>query len=237
MSSRYIIYALSDPRTEEPRYIGKSSSGLIRARSHMYPSSLIKKDNPYKNNWLRKLKKLGLKPIIEIVEELPSEENAGDAEKFYIAYFRYLGFRLTNLTEGGEGKGGYTVSEKTKKKISATQGGRPFLDEKGNVYHTKREAADSLYVSPINIGRCLKGMRLSVGGHFFAYVGPDADQKIERDKAAAALLNRPFKDENGTVYRTQQEAASALNVDQANISSCLNGIRLHTGKHSFTYIK
>lgn len=61
--------------------------------------------------WMRSLANQGLKPKIELVDEV-SDENWIEEEQFYISYFRFLGFRLTNLTEGGEGVLGYTFKMK-----------------------------------------------------------------------------------------------------------------------------
>lgn len=38
LKSKFLIYGLTDPITDELRYIGRSSSGLNRPRQHLAPS-------------------------------------------------------------------------------------------------------------------------------------------------------------------------------------------------------
>lgn len=59
--------------------------------------------------------------IIEITDDWQS------AERFYISYFRFLGFRLTN--HDGGGNHGYTKSEETKRKIAIAATGRKMSQE------------------------------------------------------------------------------------------------------------
>lgn len=93
------IYALIDPITLEIRYIGKTIRSLYD-RFYQHFSNL--KENTYKCNWIKSLRKRGLRPIIELIEEVEFEEWE-NMEKFYISYFRYIGCDLTNHAEGGSG--------------------------------------------------------------------------------------------------------------------------------------
>lgn len=117
---KFIIYALVDPRTGEIRYIGKSSSGVRRPRLHTAPSHL-KEERTHKANWVRLLLSLGLKPGIQILEEFSSETDLNDAECFWIAQGRGLGWRLTNATKGGEGATGCVISEETRARMCRAQ--------------------------------------------------------------------------------------------------------------------
>lgn len=112
-----IIYALVDPITEEVRYIGKSTSGLTRPRDHYKPSHL-KKDFTYKGNWLRSL---SIPPLIEVLHVAETKEELDRLEKEYIALYKGLRARLTNLTDGGEGACGRVLSESTKALIGQRQ--------------------------------------------------------------------------------------------------------------------
>jgi len=91
------IYALVDPETGEPRYIGKSNNPRHRFYAHNYRG-----DAPHKDNWLKKLKSSGLLPLLEILDEVPASEWE-EYEQEYIRAFRVLGFDLTNATAGGDG--------------------------------------------------------------------------------------------------------------------------------------
>lgn len=107
------IYELIDPRTDEPKYIGKSNNPQNRYKEH-----LKDKKQTYKANWIKGLKEHGLKPRLNIIEEV--EFNKWEFwEQFYIDLYRSWGFKLTNLEKGGLGIG--RQSSLTKKKISISR--------------------------------------------------------------------------------------------------------------------
>jgi group I intron endonuclease len=124
--NKFLIYALADPDSKKIRYIGKSSSGMKRPNSHWANCSLRNDHNPYKNRWILKLKKRGLKFLIFVLEEISSGDFEGlkNAEVKWIKYGRDNGWPLTNLTDGGDGVHGYVHSEETKKKISTSNTGK-----------------------------------------------------------------------------------------------------------------
>lgn len=114
-----IIYVLIDPRTGEIRYIGKSTCGLKRPRDHTKPKTL-KKNTAYCGNWLRQLVAAGLEPTIKVIEVCTRDQLAV-SEKKWIARGRKLGWKLTNLTDGGDGTLGWKPSETTRANMSAAR--------------------------------------------------------------------------------------------------------------------
>lgn len=126
MTSKFIIYALIDPRTNEVRYIGKSSTGLRRPERHARPGSLAK-DGTWKARWIRKLQAEGATYRIEVLEEV-DRERLSLAEIEWIAKGRALGWPLTNLTDGGDGMSGFRFSEETRRKISERLKGKRLSD-------------------------------------------------------------------------------------------------------------
>ncbi len=114
--SKYIVYALKDPRTQEIRYIGKSTSGMRRALQHKDSSSL--KKICHKNNWIKSLLSSGLMYQIDILQECASNEETIQQEVYWIKFHKEAGANLTNLTDGGEGTLGRLASEETRQLIS-----------------------------------------------------------------------------------------------------------------------
>lgn len=109
-------YMLIDPSTQEARYVGKAVDIEERLDEHLKPSNL--EAFTHKNNWIKQVLAGGFKPEITILETHDSDEEAFAAEKFWIAYFRSIGVRLTNSTDGGEGSTGAKRSAETRKLLS-----------------------------------------------------------------------------------------------------------------------
>ncbi len=128
----YGVYILSDPRTDQIRYVGKTTGSLQkRLKQHLSASSLRWKS--HKNHWVKELTVLGLRPLIEEAEVFDSQKAMDEGEKFYISYFKSLGFKLTNSTDGGEGLSpGFKHTAETKTKMQASHAGKkkaPFSAE------------------------------------------------------------------------------------------------------------
>lgn len=91
------IYTLSDPITNEVRYIGQTKHSLEeRLRGH-----LKSKGKTYRVYWINSIKNKGLVPKIELLEEVDKSVGS-QTEIYWISMFRFWGFNLTNLTDGGE---------------------------------------------------------------------------------------------------------------------------------------
>lgn len=104
------VYTLSDPLTNEVKYIGQTNNLKKRFTSHMNDRTIS-----YKSNWIKSLKLKNLCPVIEILEEC-SKDDVDFLEIYWIEQFKNWGFKLTNLSSGG--KSGYTLDPVSKNKIS-----------------------------------------------------------------------------------------------------------------------
>lgn len=92
------IYGLNDPETGECRYVGKSNNPHERLSDHFTEC----RDKTHRRaNWLNSLAAKGLKPTLQIIDEVPFE-HWKQLEVAYIEFFRERGFDLTNGTPGGE---------------------------------------------------------------------------------------------------------------------------------------
>ena len=110
---KYTIYKLIDPTDNKVRYIGLTFNDLKqRLKSH-----LSEPGKSHKIFWIKKLKKQGLKPIIESVEEnISTYDEACQREIYYIDHFKSLGFDLTNMATGGNKN--KKMSEETRIKMA-----------------------------------------------------------------------------------------------------------------------
>ena len=121
------VYTLIDPRNNLPFYVGKGIGG--RCNAHVLEAKYYVKRKSLKLSKIRKLLRLGMKPIVVKVEENVSDKQALDLECLLIVEMRDLGFNLTNMTDGGDGAKGYKHTEEHKRKASASQIGRVFSEE------------------------------------------------------------------------------------------------------------
>ena len=105
------IYTLSDPFTNEIRYVGKT----INLEKRLYEHKRSHKKNTHKSNWINGLMSNNSPPIIEIIDEVGEDWQFWEC--FYIELLKSWGFRLTNMTPGGEG---VSFTPEISKKISNT---------------------------------------------------------------------------------------------------------------------
>lgn len=93
------IYALSDPRSNQIRYIGKANNPEDRYINHF---NSARDKNTHKRNWINSVRKDGFRPELLIIDEVPKSDWQY-WEKFYISLFKTWGFNLVNYTNGGDG--------------------------------------------------------------------------------------------------------------------------------------
>lgn len=113
------IYTLSDPRTGEIRYVGKTSCKL-RKRLIGHLSEARNRNMTHKNHWVLSLMKEGLEPIIEIIDEYEYDDWEW-LEIMWLDLLKSWGFNMTNSAEaGGQPPSwkGKTHSQEHKDKLS-----------------------------------------------------------------------------------------------------------------------
>lgn len=92
-----LVYGLLDPRTQEVRYVGKSSWGMARPRGHVLPS-VLSKDNSAKAAWLHELLALNLLPVVRVFEVVDTLEALNAREIAWIKHGEDAGWPLLNMT-------------------------------------------------------------------------------------------------------------------------------------------
>jgi len=109
------IYSLSD-ELGNIRYVGKTSYPIQRLSSHIR-ESMRSERKTHKHNWINSLILKGIKPNIEILDEV-LESEWQFWEQYWICLIKSWGFNLVNLTEGGGGHNGFKATEERKQNVS-----------------------------------------------------------------------------------------------------------------------
>ena len=110
------IYILQDPDTLSVRYVGKTTNPRKRFYQHTNKKVQEVSKRRYLSKWILKLLKVNKKPLMTIIDE--TESDWKNLEQYWIEQFKTWGYRLTNLTIGGEGLVGYIHKKETIEKLS-----------------------------------------------------------------------------------------------------------------------
>lgn len=105
------IYCLREPDTGAIRYVGKSDNPKKRFSEHFRS-----KERCHRTNWFKSLVERGLKPILEVIDEVP-EVYWQQLEIAYVEFFHESGCNLVNGNAGG--KGGHSPNDETRAKKRA----------------------------------------------------------------------------------------------------------------------
>lgn len=137
----YCIYVFSD-EFAIPKYVGKTKCFNTRIKQHLNKDRFIYKSYFY--NWLNKQLSEDKEYFIDVLEEV-NDSNWKEQEKYWIKHIKENGYKLTNMTDGGDGNNnqvfteeskekrrqkmlGHKLSEQTKKLISESHKGKIVLE-------------------------------------------------------------------------------------------------------------
>jgi hypothetical protein len=92
-SPRHVVYALSDPRTNEVHYVGRTKQVKRRYTEHLKRAH----HNEIKEAWMKELKEVGMVPTLVILESNIDESLICERENHWIQYYLDQGAPLTNI--------------------------------------------------------------------------------------------------------------------------------------------
>ena len=110
------IYALCDPVTNDPRYVGKTSKPLLQRLKEHKQLARRKRRLPVQR-WMNLVDGVNLCGAYMRVLEAADSSNWAERERHWIAHGHAAGWRLFNLTDGGEGLHGLVPSIEHRAKI------------------------------------------------------------------------------------------------------------------------
>lgn len=98
---KHYIYILIDPETNKIRYVGQTTKNINkRLTSHLSKVRISPNKTTHKNTWIKSLLNKNLKPIIEIIDTVTTD-NWKEKEKYYIQEYKKNN-DLLNISEGGD---------------------------------------------------------------------------------------------------------------------------------------
>jgi len=217
-NSKFMIYALCDPDNGDVRYVGQTVQGIRRCWEHKSNAKNNRDTNTYKKNWINKLLKNNKMYCVMVLEKVTTKEELKPAEIKWIKYFKDLGFKLTNLTEGGDSN--YTFTPEVIEKIRKSSTGRPGPN-KGKRF--SQEIRNKISTS-------LKGNQRTLGYK-------QKTESLIRMTIKQGKEVRPFYDNKGNKYTFLKEAQRATNINFITIQKMLKGLRLNNFRgYSFYYV-
>lgn len=158
-----IYYLVSTRNLLNIRYVGKTFNSLnFRLKGH---KNNAKKDNTYIKNWIRKETKDGFEIKIFLIEECKTELWE-EREKFWIAYYKSIGFKLCNSTEGGQGVAGYkSPKQKVDNTIFKQGTSVKIVDSSNKIIGTFKNIKEATNTTGHSFGTIMK----SVNNNKFVY--------------------------------------------------------------------
>jgi hypothetical protein len=232
------IYVLRDPDSLAVRYVGVTTQRPeTRLGSHICDAKI--RPTSHVRRWIAQLLARGQSPVMEVIETVPPGAWCS-AERRWIAHYRKVGARLTNLTDGGDGTHGLVITDAHRaalsrahtgsKRTPAQRANMSIAAKKRGVHPVTREKAKIALRRETRSPETLeKQRRINLGRKF----GPRSDDV--KAKISAKNLGKPglAGAENGwsravvidgTRYSTVTEAARQLGLTQPAIS-----VRLSVG--------
>ena len=111
------IYTLSDPLTNEIRYVGQTTVSVqIRYNHHIYNWKKTIGKMSHVNAWIKYLALQDLKPVLTIIVEEEDITKLDDLEIYYIQFYKNQNYNLCNHTISGHGIRGYKMTDQAKNK-------------------------------------------------------------------------------------------------------------------------
>lgn len=222
------IYTLTDPITNEIRYVGKTTKTLDERLTYHY-YNLKKTKNKHKIHWFGKLSKLGLKPIIELVDEVDDKEWKF-WERYWISQFKTWGFNLMNYLVGGEG----FTPEDVKKLWERPEYRKAQVDRmtgEKNTFYGKKHSEETKEILRL---KCPKR-----GENHYLYGKKRTDEEKEKMRMSQPTLVTIIRmDMDGVEIDTWvglKKMCRELNLDEAAVIRVIKGKNKHHKFFKFKY--
>lgn len=203
------IYTLSDSSTDEIRYVGKAKNPYKRFEQHLREAK-ANKYSSHKDNWIRILLSKNIEVKMEILDFIEDIDWKW-LEIYWIAQLRNWGFKLTNMTDGGDGNNNQIFSEESNiKRSNALLGISRPEDVKSKISESHKGKKLS-NITKEKLRQCNLGKTYS------------EESKLKKSKKVKMCL-----DDNCIIFDSVKACAEHLDCRKSSIS---NGILRRNGKY------
>jgi hypothetical protein len=229
------IYTLSDPRTQQVRYVGITFRGKLRYNEHL--SRAMTGGKTHRDCWIRSLVWAGIRPEFQVIET-GQGEGWQDAERAWIAKYR-LSADLVNHTDGGDGTPGVHPTIEMRRRLSETRKGVPYRPGRVSAMKGKHhtvETREKIRVTSTGrimpesqgrkISRARKGKLLSVAQKEklrIAHLGKKMSDSQKKKIQESTKTRKPVQCvETGTEYASVKDVMRAFNVPHASVYQAIH---------------
>lgn len=229
------IYILVDPITKHIRYVGQSVKPKKRLSDHISFSKNHDTSYDHVHNWIKSMLKKNRIPIMIVIDEC-NVSKIDDLEKYYIAYYKNKGYKLTNILNGGQGKFSYSTAAIERMRINSTKIRTIYGIDIKNQNVTKYDSTTDVCIQLGWVGRqqgkvkkCCDGINKTMKGFIFVWE-KDFDKSSIEDIIKERIKNIQHKqvlqyDSDGNLiaeHISLSRAAKSINTHPVLISNCCN---------------
>lgn len=212
------------------KYVGQVTTKRFKARQNKWKTISVQ----YAGKAIDAARaKYGIESFdFKILKECEDEE----LDKWEIYFIKELNTKVPygyNMTDGGGGTSGFTISEETRKKLSETHKGKHHSDEtKKKLSETHKGEKNHMYGKHLSeetkkkIGRALKGKHLS-----------EETRKKMSDNSSKKPVLQLNKETNEIIaeFPSIKEIERIFGYSHQNISACCNEKPQHKSAYGFKW--
>jgi len=210
------IYSLTDPISNDIKYIGKSNNPKVRYYNHLYDAKRDIKTK--KTNWIRKLIKSNEKPILDIIEVCNSD-NWEEREIYWIDKIK----PKCNQRKGGGGtpKNNSEYIKKISNSVLQYDIDGNFIKE----YKSLNEASRESGIPTPNISKNCNGILKHAGFYIWKFRDKNP-KKINLDKPKSLRIKNRIVlqyDIDGNLimeYESIRQSSEKSGIKRTSISNC-----------------
>jgi group I intron endonuclease len=216
------IYILSEPTSNQVRYVGKTKDPNRRLKKHISERFI---HDSYKDRWIRKIVENGELPEITVIDTVDDKEWIF-WERFYISYFKFIGCNLTNGTDGGDqppSTKGRKQTIESRLKMSNAKKGKPIPWLNNGMERTESHKK--------NLSKSCKGRISPNKGNKYT---DEFRQKLSKSSTVKRKVNQLSLD--GVLIRTWDSIAEAQKTLQiGHISEVCRSVKQHKTSGGFIW--